>query len=137
MAIPATTADLGQFMVQKDITSSTIKTATATNVFEVEGNGVVIEDVYVRTDSTGLAGGTAFQLLADGVVFFSTAISGLGASKVLDLANATVTKIKAPILAGTKYIAVQNTVADGTGAGIISVFIKVRRGDTNSSVRAL
>lgn len=75
-----------------------------------------MDSVVVTTDTTGLASGTNFQLKADGVLFFSTAISGLGANSVKDIKNASVTGSTVVVPAGTKYITVSNTVAAGTGA---------------------
>lgn len=136
MAIAPTTADLGTFVVQKDIVSSTLTTSDV-NIVEVLGEGIAIEDVIVRTDATGLAGATNFVLKADGITFFAEAVANLGANKIVDLTNASVTKTRAVIKAGTKYVTVAGTVGAGTGAGVISVFIRFRRLDTNSIARAL
>ena len=45
----------GVITVTRDIVSSTIKTATDLNIFQVGGNGFLVEEVIVRTDATGLA----------------------------------------------------------------------------------
>jgi hypothetical protein len=120
----------------KDITSSTLTTSDV-NIFETVGNGLLIEDVIVTTDGTGLASGTNFVIKANGVTVFSTAISGLGANATKDLRGASVTGIQATIPQGTKYITVANTVAAGTGAGIATVTIKARKLDSSATIRAL
>jgi len=127
----------GVITVTRDIVSSTIKTATDLNIFQVGGNGFLVEEVIVRTDATGLAWGTALVLKADGIVFFQTAISGLGVSAVKDIKNASVTGSKIIVPAGTKYITASSTVADCTGAGIASVMLLGRRLDSNSIIDAI
>ena len=82
--------NMGTTYVQRDVVSSTITTSDV-NIFETIGNGVLIESVTVTTDATGLAGSTNFVLKANGVTFFSTAVSGLGANAVKDIKNASVT----------------------------------------------
>lgn len=79
-----------EIFVSKDIVSSAITTSDV-NIFETIGNGVLIESVTVVTNGTGLAGSTNFVLKANGVTFFSTAVSGLGANAVKDIKNASVT----------------------------------------------
>jgi len=125
--------DYWTFVVEKIITSSDILTASDTNIAQFEWNGVIIEDVIARTDSTGLAWGTNFQLLADDIVFFSTAISWLWADAIVDLRNASVTGIKTSLWTGTKNVSVQNTAADGTGAWTITIQLVCRKLDTNST----
>ncbi len=121
------------FIIEKKVTSSDVLTASATNIAEIVGNGVVIEDVVVRTDATGLAGGTNFQLKADGIVFFSETVANLWASAIMDLNWASVTGIKALVTTGTKYISVQNTVADWTGAWVITLEFTCRKLDSTST----
>ena len=127
----------GVVTVQRDVVSSTIKTATDLNILQVGGNGFLVEDVVVRTDSTGLAGGTALVLKADGIVFFQTAISGLGASALKDFKSASVTAIQASVPAGAKYITISSTIADCTGAGVATVTLIGRRLDSTSTIDAI
>jgi hypothetical protein len=126
----------GIFQVQKDIVSSALTTSDV-NIVECIGNGLMIEEVIVRTDATGLAGGTNFQLKADGVLFFSTAVAGLGASSAKDLRTASVTGVKVTVPAGAKYITVSNTVAVGTGAGVATVTLKLQKLDGSATAIAL
>lgn len=90
MATQTYNNDQGTIFVSKDIVSSTITTSDV-NIFETIGNGVLIESVTVVTNATGLAGSTALVLKANGVTFFQTAVSGLGANAVKDIKNASVT----------------------------------------------
>lgn len=119
------------FWVKKTVTSSDIKTATAVDITGVSSGGELqVEDVIVKTDSTGLAGGTNFQILSDNAkglanIFVET-VANLGASKTMDLSGASVTGIKTVIETGKK-LQVQNTDADGTGTGTIDIYVKLRR----------
>jgi hypothetical protein len=127
-------ADL--FYIQKDIVSSTLTTGDV-NIMETVGNGILVEEVIVRTDATGLAGGTNFQIKADGILSFVETVANLGATKAIDFKNASVLGKKVPVLTGTKYIAVSNTVGAGTGAGVISVIVGFRKLDSSSFARSL
>jgi hypothetical protein len=127
---------VGITFVQRNVVSSALTTSDA-NVFQVVGGGMLVECVVVRTDATGLASGTNFQLKADGVVFFSTAVSGLGANSVKDIKNASVTGSQVTIPPGTKYITVSNTSAAGTGAGVATITLGCRRLDGNSSIEPI
>jgi len=124
--------DFWTFVIEKKITSSDILTASAVNIAQFVWNWVIIEDVIARTDSTGLAWGTNFQILADWIVFFSETVANLGADTIGDLNSASVTGIKTSVGTWDKYISVQNTVADGTGAWIITIQLVCRRLDSNS-----
>lgn len=125
--------DYGVATVGRDIVSNTILTSD-TNGFLVVGEGVVIEDVIAQTDSVGLAGSTNFQLKAGSTVFFSSAVSGLGANAVVDLDRASVTKGRIAV-PGNTYIKFSGTVGAGTGAGVATVRLKYRRLDSNSSIQ--
>jgi hypothetical protein len=80
--------------------------------------------------TTGLAAGTNFTLEsnnANGVaIFMSTAVSGLGANKTIDHANASVSKHRTVLEVGKKVIA-KMTAADGTGAGTVDVYLMFTR----------
>lgn len=122
--------DFWTFIVEKEITSSDLTTSNV-NIAEFLGNGVIIEDVTVVTDSTWLAWGTNFQLKADWIVFFAETVANLGASAIMDLKNASVTGIQALLAKGTKYVSVANTVAVGTWAWTIKIALKCRKLDSN------
>ena len=119
------------FWVGKTVTSSAILTASAVDITGVSSGGYLfVEDVVVRTNSTGLAGGTNFQIKSNNTLglanIFVEAVANLGASKTVDLDGASVTKIRT-ILETGKKLQVQSSVADCTGAGIIEIWVKFRR----------
>lgn len=136
----STNFNQGRFTIKKTITSSDIKTATDLDVTQVlQGAvGAIIKDVVVRTDGTGLADGTNVSLkVSDGttaIAFFTEAVANLGADAIVDLANASVTGIKAPISYGEKVV-IDCTVADCTGDGTIDVYIEFEKLDTTVAIR--
>ncbi len=136
MATIPNSTGFGTFQVQKDVTSSAILTSD-TNIIQCIGNGLLLDEVVVRTDATGLATGTNLQLKADGVIFYSTVISGLGANAVVDLRTATVKGSKVTVPAGTKFISISSTVGACTGAGVATVTCKFIQFDTNSTANAI
>jgi hypothetical protein len=94
------------------------------------GGELSIEDVILKTDSTGLAAGTNLTLSSNNTngiaIFMTTAISGLGANKTVDWTNASVSKHRTVLEVGKKVTA-KMTVADGTGAGTVDVYLLCRR----------
>lgn len=126
------------FWLKKTLTSSAVPQA-GVDVTGLATGELAVEDVVVKTDGTGLAGGTNFELetnnakgLAD---FFVSAVSGLGANKTIDLDNASVTKIRTIIEQGKKVIA-KMSAADGTGAGTADVYLKLRRLSAGATIAA-
>jgi len=121
------------FWIFKTITSSGITTA-AQSISDVATGRLYVKQIIVKTDATGLAGGTNFTILsnnAKGLVnIFVEAVSNLGANitKVLVGATAadtttsdavaTVTAVPTVLEAGKK-LQYLNTAAVGTGAGTI------------------
>ena len=122
--------------IKKTITSSDITTA-AQNMALCVGWDVLIENVIVATDSTGLAGGTNFVLAETSTkgsgTFFAETVANLWASATVDLANASVTNVQQPLQDG-KYITFNNTVAVGTGAGTVDIYITYRTLDEGGRV---
>lgn len=119
-----------EFWIKKTLASSAIPQASVDVTGVSSGGELSIEDVIVKSDATGLAGMTNFELetnnakgLAD---FFVTAASGLGASKTIDHTNASVTKIRTVLESGAKVVA-RASAADGTGAGTVDIYVKFRR----------
>lgn len=128
------------FWVKASVVSNTILTASAVDITGVSAGGELeIEDIIVKTDSTGLAGGTNFQILSDNANglanIFVEAVANLGASKTLDLSNASVTKQKTIIETGKK-LQVQNTAAVGSGTGVIDIYVKLRRLSATATIAA-
>jgi hypothetical protein len=109
--------------------SSDILSASATNIATVSGGDIEIENIIVLTDATGLTGGTNLEFLTDDTiglaVFWSEAISGLGANAAIDINTASVTKQRTVIHSG-KHLQIQCTAAPCTGAGVWEAFIVYR-----------
>lgn len=130
-----------EFWIKKTMTSSALLTASAVDITGVSDGRLAILDVILKTDqTTGLAGGTNFQLFSNNAVgggnIMATAISGLGAGKTVDLANATVTKVKT-ILESGKKLQVQNSSSIGTGSGTVEIWVRLQRIDENATIAAL
>lgn len=122
---------LGQeFWLKKTLTSSAITQAGVAVTGASSGGELAIEDVILQTDATGLAAMTNFTLTTDNAkglpTFLSTAASGLGANKTIEMSAASVSKTKMVLESG-KIVTAKATAADGTGAGTIDVWIKFRR----------
>lgn len=120
--------------------SSALLTASAVDITGVSTGQLAVVDVILKTDqATGLAGGTNFQLFSNNAIgganIMATAISGLGAGKTLDLANASVTKIKTVLESGNK-LQVQNSAAIGTGAGTVDIWVCFERIDEDATIAA-
>lgn len=144
----------GQMFWRKiTVTSSAIKTATATDVSTAATGELAILEVIARTDATGLAGGTNFQLLSNNVsgvaniLVETIANLGANATKVLRVGSAaadtttadgtpTVTSL-ATVLESGKKLQVQNSAAVGTGAGVLTLHIKFERISDNADVQSV
>lgn len=130
------------FWIKKTITSSAITTA-AQDLTSVCTGELFVEEIIVKTDTTGLAGATNFEILsnnAKGVVnIFVETVANLGASitKVMSAgaiqaetttsdAHPTVTALPTVLEAGKK-LQFDGTVGAGTGAGTIDVYVKFIR----------
>ena len=140
------------FWIKKTITSSAITTSAQALSSAATGQ-LAIAQIIVKTDATGLAGGTNFTILssnAKGVVNIAVeTVANLGANATKVLAGLvpaadtttsdgafSVTAVPT-VLEGGKAIQFLNTAAAGTGAGTIDVFIKFERIDENASCVAV
>lgn len=126
--------------VKSAVVSSTITTAGVDLSVVSIGGELSIEDVIVKTDaSTGLAGGTNFQLQttnANGLaVFFAQAVAGLSGAKTICMANATTANARTVMESGKKLQA-SSTVANCSGAGTIDIYVKFRRLTAGADVSA-
>lgn len=127
------------FYIRKALTSSDITTTGIAVTGASTGGRLLLRDVVVQCDSTGLAGGTNLTLNADNAkgsaVFFSSAISGLGANAIIDLDSASVTS-KSFVLESGKTITAKQTTTSGTGAGTCDVYLVFERLDDSATVAA-
>lgn len=140
-------AGSSEFWVTKTITSSTI-TTSAQDLTTTATGRLFVKQIIVKTDTTGLAGGTNFTILsnnANGVVnILVETIGNLGASATKVLAGVataadtttsdgtpTVTSLPTVLEAGKK-LQYLNTGGVGTGAGVIEISVLFQRVDANA-----
>lgn len=114
------------------LTSSAITTSPQT-LCTVTGDGVILDSVYLKTDSTGLAGGTNFQLKvttpSSTAVAVAETVANLGASVIVS--TPSVTNIKSDIVGGGS-ITYLSTVGACTGAGKLYITLVFRKVGANS-----
>ncbi len=119
------------WFVKTGVVSSTITTGGVALGVASIGGAIAITDVIVKTNGTGLAGGTNFQLQtnnANGIaVFFAETVANLGASKTVNMATASVTANGRTVLESGKILTASSTVGNCTGAGTIDIFIRCMR----------
>lgn len=130
-----------RFWIKKTITSSTITTAAQALTTAATGQLAVL-NVIVKTDSTGLAGGTNFVISSTNVKgpvnMAVETVANLGANifKAIDSQGTgtqfSVTNGGPTILESGARLNFNNTVAVGTGAGTIDIFVQFERIDTNA-----
>ena len=128
-----------ELVVQKTLTSSAIVQA-GVDITAVSSGELILEDIFLDTDSTGLAAGTNFTIETSGSlglsVFLSEAVANLGGNQTVVAENASVIPFYGREWAsGTKLIA-KCTSADCTGSGTIKVTMKFRRVDQGASIAA-
>ena len=140
------------FWVKKTITSSGLLT-TAQSLTSAATGQLFVKEIIVKTDATGLAGATNFEILSDnakGVVnVFVETVANLGANitKVMSAgaiqaetttsdAHPTVTALPTVLEAGKKLQYIGTGVA-GTGAGTIDVFVCFERIDEGALCSAV
>jgi len=118
------------FTIQKTITSNTITTSAQDLTTVSAGGELLIEDVILKTDSTGLAGPTNFRILSNNAkgaaAILEETVANLGANKTVNLDNASVVKQRT-ILENGKKLQFLGTSSNGTGSGTVQVTVKFRR----------
>jgi len=129
------------FWIKKTMVSSDIVSGAPVDITGVSSAGeLAIEDVVVKTDGTGLAGGTNFELKSNNAKgqlnFFVETVANLGASVTVDNSDASVLG-EHTVLESGKKLQVQATVGDCTGAGTIDIYVKLRRLAAGAIVAAL
>jgi hypothetical protein len=117
--------------VKKGVVSSTILTTGVAISAASIGGDIAIEDVILKTNSVGLAGGTNLQIKsnnANGVlIFFDTTVASLGANATVNMASATALANGRTVLELGKILTVQSTVGNNTGAGTVDIYVKCKR----------
>ena len=116
------------------LTSSDI-TITAADLTGVANGDLIIGQVILATDATGLAGGTNFQLNISGETYGADipiveTVANLGASTTRSF-------ISTPFIleAGAK-LQHSSTVANCTGAGKVAILIKFTRLSDNADIQS-
>jgi hypothetical protein len=126
--------------VQKTLVSSAVLQAGVDITGVSSGGALLIEDIVMSTDATGLATGTNFTIESDNAngvaVFFGETVANLGANKTESLATGSVTSIAGVVLETGKKLIAKSTVADCTGAGEIDITIKFRRLAAGATIAA-
>lgn len=120
------------WLIKKGVVSSTITTTGVALTVASIGGDISIDDVILKTDaSTGLAGGTNFQITSNNskglLIFFSTAVSTLGAAATVNMSTAGVTANGRTVLEQGKIISLSCTSTNCTGPGTVDVYIKCTR----------
>jgi hypothetical protein len=129
------------FVIKKALTSSAVVQAGVDVTAVAAGGDIVIDDIIIQTNATGLAAGTNFTLEKDAgtglLTFFGETVANLGANKTENLTSGSVVVATGPIVleSGQKIVA-KCTVADCTGAGTITLWIKGRRGADGATLTA-
>lgn len=129
------------FWLKKTVTSSDILEVSSVDITGVSSVGeLMIEDVIVKTDVTGLATGTNFELLCTNdkgnPYIFRETVLNLGSYQTVELIDASVTGIKTILEVGKK-LQVHSTVAACTGVGTIDIYIKLRRLTAGATIATL
>lgn len=130
-----------QFIVQKSLTSSAIVTGGVDVTGTASGGDVLIENILLETDGTGLATGTNFTIEKDGgtgvLTFLSQVITGLDeGNEQVDMKNASVVSSQFAILDSGQKLVAKCTGSSCTGSGVIDVTLVCRRIADTSAVAA-
>lgn len=116
-------------ILKKTITSSTI-TTSAQDLSTTSLGEFLVDNVVLKTDSTGLAGATNFRILSNNakglVAICEETVANLGATKTIDMFTASVVKQRTVLESGKK-IQFLGTASAGTGAGTIDVYVSLIR----------
>jgi hypothetical protein len=129
------------FTIKKTMVSSAVLESAPVAITSASSGGELqIENVVVKTDGTGLATGTNFEVKTNNargeLNFFVETVANLGASKTVDMAGASVTG-ENTVLESGKILQVHATGADCTGAGEIDIYVTFRRLSAGATVAAL
>lgn len=137
-----------EFVITKDIVSSTIPddtggTPLAAPLTGAADGDLLLEEIVLQTDGTGLAGPATFQIVCDNVKgltgatvpIMDEATASLGANKKINSSDADVSELPIMLESGKKlYINGDNAV--GSGAGVVEVIMHFRRVTAGASIAA-
>jgi hypothetical protein len=127
-------------IVTKTLTSSAVVQAGVDITGTSTDGTLIVEDILMSTDATGLAAGTNFQIDSDNAkgvtTIFAETVANLGANATETLATGSVTSVKGVVLESGKKLIAKSTVADCTGAGTITLVILFRRVNGAANITA-
>lgn len=122
------------------VISSNIVTAGVDITGVSSGGQLELVNMFVQTNSTGLATGTLLNIVHNNVkgllLFFSTVITGLGANKTITLAQGSVVGAGFVLETGKKLTA-KSTGLDCTGAGTVDIICIWRRLAAGATIAAV
>lgn len=125
-----------EFSIQKTLVSSAL-TTSAQDLSLVSTGRLLVENVVVETNGTGLAGATNFRILSNNVnglsAILEETVANLGANKTVDIFSASIVKQRT-ILESGKKLQYLGTVGAGTGAGTVTVTVTLRRLDAGAQI---
>lgn len=132
------------FWLKKTVTSSAILTTNVAITEASTGGELMIEDIIIKSDSTGLAAGSTFRIVTNNAKgttgVFMHPVNLLGANRTVDMDNAEEYSVRdvnnRVILEEGKTLSVNCTVTACTGAGTIDIYIKFRKLADNASILA-
>ena len=134
------TDDLNEvFTIKKDLISSNVVQA-GVDITGVSSVGeLIVENIILKTDGTGLGAGTNLEITSDnddGVdnIMVET-VANLGTNATVDLSGASVSGVQTVLEVGKKLIA-NTTVADATGAGVLTIYVTFRRLTDKATIAA-
>ena len=135
------------------VTSSHIKTATKLAITGAATGDLFINQIVVKTDATGLAGGTNFLIGSTNAKGFTNifveTVANLGANitKMLSSGHTTgdlttgnpnpTVSANATVLEAGQNLWVDSSSADCTGAGLIDIYIEFIRMTDNADIQTV
>jgi hypothetical protein len=135
-------------VITKDITSSNIPddgggTPLAAPLTGAASGDLLLEEIIMQCDATGLAGPTTIQVVCDNVKgltgatvpIWDEATANLGANTKINNSDADVNQL--PImLEDTKKLYINGDSGVGTGAGVVEVIMKFRKVTPDATIAA-
>lgn len=134
-----------QFAVSINVTSSAIPNNTQTSAdFCVASGNVMVEDIILETDATGIAGPTNIEISTDnakgltgaGAPSILQAVSALGANKTVVCRVTSTTKAIPLVLETGKKLFIHGDDLGGSGAGVTRITLVCRRLSAEGSIVA-
>lgn len=134
-------------IVTKTITSTDIKNDGVTPLNApltgAASGDLMLEEIIMQTDSTGLAGGTTIQVISDNtdgltgntVPIWDEAVGNLGSNATINNTSADVNLLPMMLESGKKLY-INNDTADGTGGGTVEVIMLFRRASAGATIAA-